>query len=123
MNQDITGEPFLTYKNVTICYDCYTDIIPEIYGMSGFGDGGLIWYLFDLCLKSPKGKKKRKSLSKKIFNRLLFQYNFKCCYCNSTKELSIDHIQPVSKGGTDEFSNLQILCKPCNSRKGAKWNN
>ena len=40
--------------------------------------------------------------------------------------MSIDHKQPQSKGGTDEFDNLQMLCMRCNSSKGnktmAEWN-
>lgn len=30
---------------------------------------------------------------------------------------SIDHVQPLSKGGKHEASNLVIACRPCNSRK------
>lgn len=31
--------------------------------------------------------------------------------------MSIDHIVPVSKGGTNERSNLRVLCTRCNSKK------
>ncbi len=45
---------------------------------------------------------------------------WKCLHCPSTDNLSLDHIYPYSLGGSDEMDNLQTLCRPCNSRKGAK---
>ncbi len=36
------------------------------------------------------------------------------------RNLTIDHIVPQSKGGTDHIQNLQLLCAMCNSMKGAK---
>ena len=33
--------------------------------------------------------------------------------------MGIDHIEPVAHGGTDELSNLQVLCRSCNQTKGA----
>ena len=31
-----------------------------------------------------------------------------------------DHILPRSKGGIDDISNYQTMCKPCNEAKGNK---
>lgn len=46
----------------------------------------------------------------------------KCVYCKTDiREIyHIDHIVPVSKGGSSWPENLQILCPPCNLSKGAK---
>ena len=47
-------------------------------------------------------------------------------YCNGCKEhrnpniCEVDHIIAKSKGGTDHVDNLQILCRPCNIKKGNK---
>ena len=44
----------------------------------------------------------------------------KCKGCGKTTDLSINHIIPRSVGGTDDLSNLEILCRGCNSRAYAK---
>lgn len=44
--------------------------------------------------------------------------DFRCKHCGRRRRLSIDHIQPESKGGTLDLANLQTLCGRCNSRKG-----
>ncbi len=43
-----------------------------------------------------------------------------CVRCGSTVGLTIDHLVPVSYGGTSELSNLQLLCKSCNGKKGVE---
>jgi DNA-directed RNA polymerase subunit RPC12/RpoP len=45
---------------------------------------------------------------------------YQCVTCGSIVDLSLDHIHPWSLGGSDERENLQTMCRPCNSRKGAK---
>ncbi len=46
----------------------------------------------------------------------------RCAYCKVKlgKKREVDHIKPVARGGTNNRSNLQILCAPCNSKKRAK---
>lgn len=35
--------------------------------------------------------------------------------------MEYDHIMPLSKGGNTTANNLQLLCRKCNRRKGAKY--
>lgn len=41
-----------------------------------------------------------------------------CQHCGTTEDLTIDHIIPIFKGGTNDPANLQTLCRSCNSKKG-----
>lgn len=46
-----------------------------------------------------------------------------CVYCKADLTVStpqIDHIMPLALGGMNIDSNIQLLCKPCNSAKWAK---
>lgn len=54
------------------------------------------------------------------WDNLKKQFNNKCAICGEEKPLTIDHIIPLSKGGTDYISNIQPLCRNCNSKKSNK---
>lgn len=41
----------------------------------------------------------------------------KCVKCGTTSDLTVDHIIPLSKGGTDDFANLTTLCFTHNAMK------
>lgn len=44
---------------------------------------------------------------------------YRCQICNrSGVELEVDHIVPVSQGGSDRMDNLQTACQDCNRGKG-----
>lgn len=72
------------------------------------------------------GKQKRKNVPGKHtaqdISSIMKLQKGKCAYCKVKlgKKYHIDHILPVSKGGTNDRKNLQITCMPCNLAKGAR---
>lgn len=56
-------------------------------------------------------------ISKKIKQQVFERDGYKCKECGAVLEPSlaeIHHILPISKGGTNELSNLTTLCRNCN---------
>lgn len=53
---------------------------------------------------------------------LLSKQQCKCAYCkvNISTGYHADHVVPVAKNGRHIIENIQLLCRSCNQRKGAK---
>jgi 5-methylcytosine-specific restriction protein A len=45
-----------------------------------------------------------------------------CEACGSARDLTVDHIVPMSLGGTHDYRNLRTLCRSCHGRIGAQSN-
>lgn len=64
----------------------------------------------------------RKSLSLTARFRIFHRDSFTCQYCGRKPPeivLEVDHIRPVSEGGTNDELNLVTSCFECNRGKGA----
>ena len=90
----------ISYENVK--FDTQKMMNPDIYGIE-YQQGTL------------EGYEIREYLSEK--------FNHKCCYCEigqgQGRKFEVEHIIPVSRGGTNRISNLAWSCHVCNQEKGS----
>lgn len=71
--------------------------------------------------ETAKRSKRSKQNKYKGIMRIYLDSMNKCLMpdCNFGYDLEVHHIQPLSKGGTDTFDNLIILCRACH--RGRKF--
>jgi len=99
-NKKLTDDELHMYKD--ICYKCCS-IAWRKYEMAHGG----------VCKTDIAKRHVTKSMKREIIMR----DGGECLNCGSTVNLTVDHITPLSKGGDNDYSNLQTLCSCCNSRK------
>lgn len=116
-------------------YELADQMARECPWMWGRGDdvGGSLWqviqdaYMRHGLLPEIKPvisakKQNRPKISAQKSLQVFSADGYRCVRCGSQDDLTVDHITPVSAGGGNDLSNLQTLCRPCNSKKGAKIN-
>ena len=71
-------------------------------------------------IRDMKGSVQQK-VKPKLRVEILARDNYTCQMCGINRKdgaiLEIDHIHPVSRGGTNDPKNLQVLCRECNGGK------
>lgn len=68
-------------------------------------------YLFNLqTYTSSEAKKMWRS-------DIIRSWNSQCAYCGSNQNITLDHIIPLAKGGSNITNNLICCCKSCNRSK------
>ena len=53
--------------------------------------------------------------------QLINDYGSYCWWCQSclpAKKLTLDHLKPKSRGGSDSLENLRLSCFSCNNSRG-----
>lgn len=73
--------------------------------------------------KKPTKIRKRNPIDSRLRHEVFKRDGYRCVECgntNKTSVLEIDHIIPVSRGGSDELDNLQTMCYECNKVKNDK---
>ena len=71
-------------------------------------------------LKAERYARQRNAEGSHIFTEwqdLKRARKYRCVICGKQRKLTKDHIIPLSEGGTDYITNIQPLCRNCNSQK------
>ena len=74
----------------------------------------------DGIIMSADEDAKREPIPQDVQDRVWNRDGGKCVKCGSKEKLEFDHIIPFSKGGSNTYRNLQILCEKCNRQKNNK---
>lgn len=79
-------------------------------------------FIYQIRAMQELKKKKRMDDFEYVKNRkILLKNTNKCSYCGTDKgPFDVDHVIPVSYGGTNDIGNLTLACRRCNRSKGAK---
>lgn len=74
--------------------------------------------------EAEKKARPRKPIGARLRAMVLERDGFRCKRCGrgacDGEQMRIDHIVPIAQGGTNDESNLQVLCETCNLGKGAR---
>lgn len=69
---------------------------------------------------SPGVNRESRSIPQHVKSEVWRRDGGRCVECGSSHSLEFDHVIPFSRGGATSVANLQLLCRVCNSRKGAR---
>jgi len=72
-----------------------------------------------LGTRSLPERARREPVARELRRAVFERDGGRCVECGSRFELQYDHVIPLALGGASTLANLQILCAPCNVRKGA----
>ncbi len=75
----------------------------------------------DSAMTNPKQKRMNSKKNKQAKNKLLDRFGSVCFWCEkplSKAELTVDHLIPLSQGGSNNLENLRLACLCCNKKRG-----
>lgn len=64
---------------------------------------------------TPVAKRPQKALTAKVREEVM--WSGPCAYCGGENVTQVDHVIPLSRGGTHDRANLVPACKSCNMDK------
>tara|TARA_Y100000294_G_scaffold168503_1_gene178757 strand:- start:549 stop:1151 length:603 start_codon:yes stop_codon:yes gene_type:complete len=133
---DVTGLPleWVDYKGVAslyavdqVIYDLGADIYTLFGGINSITGKRSQLTVNSIIATNGQSKHFQQKLSRytpPLNNQTLFKRDAHLClYCGHhfiRKDLTRDHIKPLSRGGLDTWQNVVTACKRCNHHKGGK---
>jgi 5-methylcytosine-specific restriction endonuclease McrA len=136
LRTDVAGMPleWIDYKEAVrlyhaeqVAYDCGTHLY-TVFGGHSAADGHRSRIAVNSIIAthgtSQSLARNRDKYVPPLNNRTLFKRDANLClYCGMrypTRDLTRDHITPISQGGKDRWNNVATACRRCNNYKGGR---
>ncbi len=93
----------------------------------GYQREGLVYGVLSLDTRQRNILRERRRMTTALWYDVMHRYGWTCASCKTINyrnqsmlkpKLEVDHIKALYNFGKTEWSNLQILCRPCNRKKG-----
>lgn len=136
LRTDVAGMPleWIDYRDAVrlyhadqVAYDCGTHLYTVFGGFSaasGSRSSIAINSIIATHGTSQGLSRNRDKYVPPLNNRTLFRRDANICmYCAMrfpTRDLTRDHITPISRGGADAWTNVATACRRCNNYKGGR---
>ena len=133
LRTDVSGMPleWLGYQDAVrlycgdrIAYTCGRDFLTVRGGRNAVTGRRTVLTLNSIICTYGNNRQLYRTYTPPLNNPTLFKRdNWICMYCGESharKQLSRDHILPISMGGADEWSNVVTACKRCNNQKACR---
>ena len=127
---DCTGYPYKWIDFEKAAYYIYKDVVAWVptevsYVLNGgvsaaTGNPSQLKIPSILAIKGAKADRQRISERRRNSRALFKRDNYMCAYCGHyfhERDLTVDHVMPVSRGGNSGWENLISACSPCNNKK------
>lgn len=77
------------------------------------------WQFWQPPARGAVGERNSRVIPQNVKIQVSVRDQGECVQCGSSEDLHYDHKIPWSRGGANTVNNIQLLCGPCNRRKGA----
>jgi hypothetical protein len=106
--------PYLKeYQNHSFDFLSLRSNFPKCRGIVFESNGEVIESIIDNISSDEPSRR----ISQKVMDKVWNRDGGKCVKCGSNEKLEFDHIIPFSKGGSNTYRNIQLLCENCNRSK------
>lgn len=95
------------------------EVADGLVGIGAWSFAGLGYLVHPYCGWAVLPER-RAAIPAELRRRVMARDGHACVECGATDDLALDHIFPWSLGGPDTEENLRVLCRSCNSSKGAR---
>jgi len=93
---------------------------PEVVTCNEWGHACPVFFTQSGATETITGRTEGRYIPRSVMLKVIRRDNYHCQICNAyvnDKDIELDHIIPISRGGPTTVENLRLLCMTCNQKR------